>query len=274
MKIVDLIENTSGICGCTPAHGLSFYIETDGHRLLMDAGPSALTVKNAGYLGIDLSAVDTVILSHGHYDHADGLSEFIKINKTAKIYAQRSALGEYFAVDDGRERYIGIAEDIKKSGRIIPIDGELKIDDELSVFSGITGRRHFPFTNKRLYKKTADGLVLDDFLHEQCLAVSHNGIKILFSGCAHNGVLNILDRYIALYGTAPDYMISGFHLAKKTDFTTADIDEIRAAAEEMKKYGTRFITCHCTGETAYLVIKEILGDRLGYVHCGEEIQII
>lgn len=66
MRIINLIENTEGNSGCAYAHGLSFYVETSKQKLLLDLGPSEETVKNAEALSIDLSAVDTVVLSHGH----------------------------------------------------------------------------------------------------------------------------------------------------------------------------------------------------------------
>ncbi len=271
MKIICLMEDTAGAECCTPAHGLSFYIETKNHKLLMDAGPSAQTAVNAKKLGIDLSAVDIAILSHGHYDHADGFAEFLKINGSARVYLQRSALNGYFAKDNGRTRYIGINEKVKSSERLMPIDGDLKIDSELSLFTGISGRRLFPATNKRLFKDGNGSLVNDDFAHEQCLRISCGGKNVLFSGCAHNGVLNVLERYAQVYGGEPDYVISGFHLSKKTEYIRDDISQMQLTAEAMNKYNTRFVTCHCTGEYAYRVMKEILGEKLEYVHCGEEI---
>ena len=70
MRIINLIENTEGADGCAFAHGLSFYVETEKHKLLLDLGPSGETLQNARQLGIDLASIDTVILSHGHYDHS------------------------------------------------------------------------------------------------------------------------------------------------------------------------------------------------------------
>ncbi len=274
MKITALMENTQGAECCTPAHGLSFYIETQRHRLLMDAGPSGLTAENAKKLGIDLSAVDIAVLSHGHYDHANGFAEFLKINRKAKIYLQKTAVNGYYAVDDGKPRYIGMDERVKSSERLVLVDGNYKIDSELSLFSGIHGRRAFPFTNKRLFKDENGRLVNDDFAHEQCMVLMHDGKTVMFSGCAHNGVLNALDRYAEVYGTEPDYVISGFHLSKKTDYTDEDILNIKLTAQAMKKYNTRFITCHCTGEYALGIMKKILGDRLDRICCGEEIQIL
>ncbi len=113
MKIVNLIENAEGSTGCACVHGLSFYVETKQHKLLVDLAPSEDTLRNAEKLGINLTQVDTVILSHGHYDHSGGIMAFTKINPDAVIYMQESAGDDYYA-DDGESsdkecyRYIGI----------------------------------------------------------------------------------------------------------------------------------------------------------------------
>ena len=79
------MEDTCGNDTCEFEHGLSIYVETRTHRLLVDTGASNKILTNAEKLGIDLSKVDTVILSHGHYDHSGGILPFYKINPKAKI---------------------------------------------------------------------------------------------------------------------------------------------------------------------------------------------
>ncbi len=276
MKIINLIENTEGKSGCIFAHGLSFYVETAHHKLLMDLGPSADTLKNAETLGINLGAVDTVILSHGHYDHSGGIIPFSEINNTAAIYMQSLASGEYFA-DDGehaegdRYRYIGIDKAIASLPHVKPVNGDHVIDDELELFT-IKKRTHeLPFTNKRLLIKTPDGFVRDDFAHEHFLVIRCDGKSVLISGCAHNGILSIMDAYTEKYGSAPDAVISGFHLMKKTPYREDQLEEIRSIADELRKYPTLFYTCHCTGETAFDEMKKILGEKLVYVHSGDEV---
>ena len=276
MKIINLIENTEGKSGCIAAHGLSFYVETVRHRLLVDLGPSADTLENAKTLGIDLASVDTVILSHGHYDHSGGIIPFSGINPKAAIYMQSLAAGDYYA-DDGenaegeRFRYIGIDKDIVSFPGIRMITGDHVIDDELELFT-IKNRTHeLPFTNKRLLVKTPDGFIRDDFAHEHFLVVSSEGKKVLISGCAHNGILSIMDAYRTKYGSSPDAVISGFHLMKKTAYREDQLKEIRMIAKELTAYPTKFFTCHCTGVPAYEAMKEIMGDSLEYVHSGDEV---
>ena len=96
MKIVTLVENSCGNENCIAEHGLSIYAETEKHKLLLDTGQTDAVVKNAKVLNIDLSAVDTVILSHGHYDHSGGILPFSKLNHTAQIIMQRLAAEPHY----------------------------------------------------------------------------------------------------------------------------------------------------------------------------------
>lgn len=93
MKIINLVENTKK-GECLNEHGLSFYVETKKHKLLIDTGASDMFIQNAECLGVDLTQIDTVILSHGHYDHSGGLLPFAKLNPSAKIYLKDTADGD------------------------------------------------------------------------------------------------------------------------------------------------------------------------------------
>ena len=274
MKILNLIENTEGIPGCLFEHGLCFYVETEKHRLLMDLGPSASVLENAVRLGVDLKTVDTVILSHGHDDHGGGILPFAKLNPNAKIYLQESAFGEYYAARDYKPDpdYIGLAPEIRALPQVVPVRGNLKIDEELFLFSGLKGKRDLPVSNGNLRKKEGGRLVPDDFVHEQCLVITERNRHVLFSGCAHNGILNILDRFEELFGGAPDVVISGFHMMKKSAYTEKEQNVICSTAEKLKEYPTMFYTCHCTGLPAYDMMKEIMGGKIAYVHCGESVK--
>ena len=279
LKIVNLIENTEGAAGCAFAHGLSFYIETKKHKLLVDLGPSGQTLDNASRLGIDVSQVDTMILSHGHYDHSGGILPFTTLNAKAQILMQRTATLDYYA-DDGenavgeRFRYIGIDKKIPDLPQVRFVDGDVQIDEELELFTVKQKKTAIPFTNQRLLIRTADGFARDGFDHEQYLVIHCDGRRILISGCAHNGILNILDAFSERYGGAPDMVISGFHLMKKTPYSEAQREEIEETARKLLAYPTQFVTCHCTGEEAFAIMKEILGEQLWYVHSGEEIPCV
>ncbi|MDE5597467.1 MAG: MBL fold metallo-hydrolase, partial [Lachnospiraceae bacterium] len=96
MKITTLVENTSILPEYKSKHGLSLYIETVNHKILFDIGSNGLFIENAEKLGIDIRTVDTVVISHGHTDHAGALEKFLEINSTAKIYMKESAFDKHY----------------------------------------------------------------------------------------------------------------------------------------------------------------------------------
>lgn len=272
MRIVNLIENTKGDSGCLCEHGLSFYVETKKHKLLVDTGATDAFITNADKLGVDLKQIDIVILSHGHYDHAGGILGFSGVNPDARILMQRLSGEEYYHQNDSMEKYIGIDPRIKKLPQVEWIDGDKRIDDEVFLFGGVTGRRLWPSGNLELKVKKEDGFHQDAFLHEQYLVLKEDGKSVLISGCAHNGILNILDKFREIYGADPDIVISGFHMRKKSGYTDEDLRVIRQIGMELAKLDTRFYTGHCTGEIPYQVLKECMNDRLCYVHSGDEVR--
>ena len=96
MRIVCLMENTIGNETCKSEHGLSLYIELEDMALLADAGASELFLENARKLNVDLTKVETLFLSHGHYDHGGGILAFHKIyNKNSSFITTIEALMQY-----------------------------------------------------------------------------------------------------------------------------------------------------------------------------------
>lgn len=274
MKILTLVENTPGKTGCACEHGLSLYIETARHTLLMDTGASGLVMENAKKLGADLTKVDTVVLSHGHYDHGGGILPFTKVNQTAKIYLHKDACKEYYTThwEDDEVRYVGLDPAIAELEQAVFVEGTYKIDEELTIFSGIGSLRPVPAGNRALKARISGVLCQDDFRHEQCLLIRENDRLVLLSGCAHHGILNVMDRCREVAGRDPDLVISGFHMMKKDGYTAEDLADDEDTARALCAYRTVFYTGHCTDIPPYEAMKKIMGPQLHYAHCGEEVR--
>lgn len=273
MKIITLMENTAKEENIRAEHGLSLYIETKNHKLLSDCGCTDAFLENAATLGVDLCKVDSVFLSHGHYDHSGGILPFTAINPDATIYMQEKALLPYYHKTETEERYIGINPSIGDLPQLKTLDGDTSIDEELALFTNVTGRKLWPMGNLELKKKVVDDFVQDEFDHEQYLVITEENKKVLISGCAHNGILNILEHYHSLYGAYPDAVISGFHMKKKTGYTEEYIAVIKETANQLSKLPTKFYTGHCTGEEPFALMKEIMGKQLDYVYSGSIVEI-
>lgn len=271
MRIISLIENTPGGPGCRYEHGLSVYIETARHKILADTGASDGFLHNAGLLGVDLRQVDTLFLSHGHYDHAGGILSFAEVNPNADIYMQRTAAMDYYALEADGPRYIGIDKAILDLPKLHLLDGDFTLDEELSMLAGITGRRCWSKSNLELKRREGENFRQDSFDHEQVLVVRLGERYVLFSGCAHNGILNVLDRFRGAYGREPDLVISGFHFMKKGAYTPEEVRSIEDTARELAQMDTQFYSGHCTSQPAFDIMKSIMGEKLEALHSGLEI---
>lgn len=154
MIIKTLVENRAILEDFRTEHGLSLYIETTNHKLLFDVGASGLFLENAKKLNVDIEEVDTVIISHGHYDHGGGLGAFLGVNTKAKIYVSQRAFDDIYANRPGGvTAYIGLDQDFIGSERFVLVGDSLRIDNELELFSNVKGRKFFPFGNQDLLIK-------------------------------------------------------------------------------------------------------------------------
>lgn len=271
MKITVLVENTSKRDDLKTVHGLGVYIETPKHKMLFDLGPDDTVFDNAMTLGIDLGEIDTVIISHGHYDHGGALASFLEINKTARIYARRQAFEPHYADVGDDKLFVGLDAVLAEDKRVTLTDDTMRIDDELFVFSDVDGILDTQ-SRRALLKKTSDGYEQDDFDHEQSLIVTAEGKAVLFSGCSHSGADVILT---AALRRQPDIktVFGGFHMYNPNTGATEPEALITALAGRLSAHDAVFYTCHCTGEKAFGLMRETMGEKLRYIQTGAVVEL-
>jgi 7,8-dihydropterin-6-yl-methyl-4-(beta-D-ribofuranosyl)aminobenzene 5'-phosphate synthase len=269
MRIVSLVDNVSNNKKLGCEHGLSLYVETVKHKLLFDLGASSLFAENALALGVDLKAIDTVVLSHGHYDHGGGLKTFLNVNDKAVIYIEKDAFGDYYSERVSGTEYIGLDQSLSQNSRIVFVDNDMILDDELKLFSSvnIVDERFSP--NKKLKVRIGTEYIEDDFAHEQNLIINSDGVKVLIAGCAHNGITNIIRKFVEMEGADPNYVVSGFHLWNPSSGKNENETVIYRVGNSLNKHNTKYYTCHCTGIEPYKKLKEILNNIVEYFAAGD-----
>lgn len=267
----DNITNSPVLCA---KHGLSLYVETSKHKLLFDVGPDDTFFQNANKLEIDLTKVDSVIISHGHYDHGGGLEHFIKLNPQAKIYIRCSAFEPHYSLALESNRYIGLESGLREYPNMIFSDDNVMVDTELSLFSSVSERKLFSETNKYLLAEKNNVIIPDDFCHEQYLVVTDGEHQILFSGCSHAGIVNIVEKFQKEFQKRSNVtVIGGFHLYDVKSDQYENEDHIDAVSDALMASGLDYYTCHCTGIKAYERMKNKMREKLSYIAVGDEIVI-
>lgn len=262
MKLWTLTENTSCRQDLQSEHGLSFYLEIGSRKVLFDAGQTGLFRDNAQKMGLDLKAVDTVVLSHGHYDHGGGLLAFLDLNKTAPIYASDLCFGKFY---NGPVKYIGLNPLLETCRQMVMVSEKTSLGDGMTLYPGRLVSTPRKIQSGGMVVRNQRMFIPDNFLHEQYLLLEEKGKRILFSGCSHRGIVNIATHF------QPDVLIGGFHL-KNLD-PQKDQAILEETAQALLALPTMYYTCHCTGTAQYDYLKSLMGNRISYLSAGSELEI-
>lgn len=251
--------------------GLSIYIEENGKKILLDTGKSNRFLKNAGTLGIDLSKVDCGVLSHAHYDHSDGMEYFFDVNRDAKFYLRESSAENcYHKLIYPFGRYIGIKKGTleKYKNRVEYVSGDYMISEGIYLIPHKTEGLEKIGKKGKMYVKRGLLIRPDDFSHEQSLVIDTAKGLFIFNSCSHGGADNIINEVAATFNNKKIYAIcGGFHLFMSSE------KEVRAFANRVKETGIEHVyTGHCTGNRAFDILKEELGDIVTQIYVGMEIE--
>ena len=272
MKIVTLVENTTISSDYRCKHGLSLYIETEKHKILFDLGPNKLFAENALKMNIDISEIDTVIISHGHKDHGGGLKYFLEHNTKAKVYIRKEAFESHYIKVLNIPFSVGLNKDLLNHKQIVFTGEETVIDEELTLFSKVNMEGHLSKSNSVLFVKRQGKNVVDDFCHEQNLIISGDDVKVLISGCSHAGIVNIQNKAEKITSDKIDLVVGGFHLYNPPTGKYESDEIIDNVATSLKETGSVYYTCHCTGPKAYKRLKIAIGDKMNYLSVGTTIE--
>ncbi|MBU0715525.1 MAG: MBL fold metallo-hydrolase [Verrucomicrobia bacterium] len=249
--ITILIEDSVSRPTLKAEHGLAFWIDTGSHCILFDTGQSQLILANANELKLDLDAVDTVALSHGHYDHCGGLADVLaNAAGEVTVYAHPRALDPKYRRTETGTRAIGMSIHCRRAlyeGR-----HNLKtvtIPTEITPGMFLTGeipRSHPEEQSEPGYCLDAQCRQADPFLDDQALFIRTSGGTVVVLGCAHAGVINTLDYIRHLTDDQPFHAIlGGMHLHSASD------ERIAWTIKSLQQFSVkRFYPMHCTGAKA------------------------
>ncbi len=263
-----LCENTAGFpFKVMGEHGLSILIERGDQRILFDTGQGVGLTANADVMGKDLAAVDTVVLSHGHYDHTGGLAGFLEKSGQATVIGHPDVLEDRYA-QIGAEGSgtpplsIGIPfsrEALEEKGARFELSTLFQeIAPDIFCTGEVPRPPDWKSWDPRLVVQDGDGYRADPFRDDLSLLLETDKGPVLLLGCAHAGLHAIvnhirketgLDRFHTILG--------GTHLGAtgREDWEKA-LDLLETLRVEKIAPG------HCTGIQAWSFLASRLGDRV------------
>jgi len=282
MRVTSLIENSrvEARDDLDAEFGLSVHIEANGKKILFDMGASDAFARNATALGIDISEVELAVVSHQHFDHGGGLEHFFETNQHAPVYLRESPIADrWFKAFAVIKRPIGLDRELfdRFPDRMEFISGMRVIATGIYLLTGIGSTHPRPRGNSRLFVESNGMLRRDTFDHELAMVIHEDDGMVVFTGCSHHGILNLIDAATAQFPRIPiKAVFGGFHLIGLPFYNS-----MAASRIEVRDIGFRILekvrgtvyTGHCTGEKAFGILGDVMGDALQLFPTGASVEI-
>lgn len=267
LSITVLADNHTCRRGIACEHGLAVYAEVGDVRLLLDTGQSSKFLANADALGIDLSALSGVVISHGHYDHSGGLSALLAQCPHIPVFMHPLALRQKYSVSSVMVKPNGFASaEALGNATVRYVDGIARPFAGVTLFSLPADAP----PNHHLMLRTEQGLAPDPFTDEVFALLQSNGKTILYGGCTHHGLPQLMDFVAGSLGVNHiDAFVGGLHLKGQP------LEQISRIADSAAQYPVgRWIVNHCSGDEALQVWRDKFGSKPECGYAGSRINFL
>jgi len=273
VRITTLSENTAQL-DFLGEWGLSILVETESCKVLLDTGQSISAVHNADLMGIDLSTVDKIVLSHAHGDHTGGLRQLLRrVGKPVEVIAHPDIWIPRYVRFGEADRFVGIPflrEDLESFGASFTLTRKpFKINDDIMTTGEIEMTTDYETIDDRLYAKKGSRVIPDPLADDLALIVrTAEGLAVI-TGCAHRGIMNTVRHVQKLTGGEHIHtIIGGTHLHLSSQ------ERIEKTASELKGLGLqRLGVSHCTGFNASATLAREFGEVFFLNNAGTQITL-
>jgi 7,8-dihydropterin-6-yl-methyl-4-(beta-D-ribofuranosyl)aminobenzene 5'-phosphate synthase len=262
VTLTTLCENTAGKPGFMAEWGLSILIQTDSANVLFDTGGNFAAVRNADKLGVDLRAVDAIVLSHAHADHTGGLREVLKRTGPKMIIAHPAIWELKYTkrAYEKREAFIGIPftrAELELFGASFSLNKEpVYIADTIVTTGEIAQTTDFEGIEPIFYVKEDGSLRNDPIPDDLSLIVRTQQGLVVVLGCAHRGIISTIRHAQKITGEERVHtVVGGTHLFPKTD------EQVERTIVALQEIGVQKLgVSHCTGFHASMRLAQAFGN--------------
>ncbi|MFC1909880.1 MBL fold metallo-hydrolase [Chloroflexota bacterium] len=274
IKITTLTENTANY-GCIAEWGLSILVEVDDMRILVDTGLSFSAAHNARMMGIDLSGLDCIVLSHGHCDHTGGLRNILQMSGEVKVIGHPDIWDRKYVrrSQNEPEKYNGIpftCDELESYGARFTLSREpVAITDRIMTTGEIPMLSSYETLEKNLFVKNGNSFSPDKLDDDLALVINTDFGLVVITGCAHRGLINTLWHAQKVTGNELVYAaIGGTHLMRASD------ERIENTIADLQSIGIQKLgVSHCTGFQATARLSQAFEDEFIINNAGTRIRL-
>ena len=263
-RITILCENSVGLpFGVVGEHGFACYVETGKGNYLFDTGQGFGIVQNALALKKDLRTIQSVLISHGHYDHTGGLPAVLKLREKVDVHGHPDMFIERFVRFNGTKKAIGIPfrrSYLESLGANFCLNKEMtEVGPGVYLTGEIPRKTDFEKGDANMVACMPDGRTVqpDPICDDLSMVLNSDKGLILVLGCAHAGLVNILNYVLETTGRNRIYaIIGGTHLGFSSD------EQFEETLKAIDRYNIEKVgVSHCTGLMKASLLHARLGER-------------
>lgn len=273
-EIIVIVDNHADD-GLSCEHGLAIHLQVDDRSILFDTGQGSALTANAAALGIKLTDIGTLVLSHGHYDHTGGIPELTELNPDLEVYFHQDLFSKRYSIHPGQPvKDISLPEISSMALWRLPqkhlhrLRGPYKLLPQVWITGEIPRRHDFEDTGGPFFLDR-QGLRADAIADDMALWINTPQGLVIVLGCCHSGLISTVEYIQQISGIRKIHgIIGGMHLLH------ASPERLEQTCDQLYKWSPDWLVpCHCTGDAAVAAIVARLDKKVKSGYAGMAIKI-